>query len=53
MDNTTTSNRPGRTAGTQHPARILRRARTAALASEPRLQLAFDRDTGAYRLAML
>ncbi len=53
MINTTTSNRPGRAAGTQSSTRVLRRAQGAALVSEPRLQLAFDTSTGAYSLAML
>jgi hypothetical protein len=53
MIDTTASDRPGRLAGTQHSARILRRAQGAAVVSEPRLQLAFDRSTGDYCLAML
>jgi len=53
MIDTTNTNRPGRAAGIQNPARILRRAQGAAVVTEPRLQLSFDGSTGAYRLAML
>jgi hypothetical protein len=53
MIDTTSSNRPGRAAGIQTPARVLRRAQGAAVVTEPRLQLAFDGSTGAYCLAML
>jgi hypothetical protein len=35
------------------PARILRRAHGAALLHQPRLQIAFDRTTGDYQLALL
>ena len=52
MNDTTSTYRPGRAAG-QQSARVLRRAKGAALVSEPRLQLAFDRATGDYALAML
>lgn len=50
---TTTTTSTGRARDAQHSPRILRRAQGAALVSEPRLQLAFDRSTGAYALAML
>jgi hypothetical protein len=53
MTTTTTSNRPARAAGALQSPRILRQAQGAAVLSEPRLQLAFDRSTGAYALAML
>lgn len=53
MTDTTATNRPGRASGNQNSARILRRAQGAALATEPRLQLAFDGSTGSYRVAML
>ncbi len=53
MSTTTTSTSPARAAGALQSPRILRRAQGAALVSEPRLQLAFDRSTGIYALAML
>jgi hypothetical protein len=53
MIDTTSPSRPGRSSGSSSPARILRRAQGTAMVNEPRLQLAFDGSTGAYRLAML
>lgn len=51
--NATDTNRNPRGTGIATPARVLRRARGAAVLTQPRLQLAFDQSTGAYSLAML
>ncbi|UDY35927.1 hypothetical protein [Dermatobacter hominis] len=44
---------PTGTAPSAPATRALRRARSAAVVSEPRLQLAFDRRSGEYTLAVL
>jgi len=49
----TTKHVPTGTAANLPTARVLRRARTAAVVSEPRLQLGFDRASGTYTLAVL
>ncbi|MBS1837794.1 MAG: hypothetical protein JST64_08860 [Actinobacteria bacterium] len=41
------------TAAALPTARVLRRARVAAVLNEPRLQLGFDRASGTYTLAVL
>lgn len=49
----TTKQTPNGNAADLPTARVLRRARSAAVVSEPRLQLGFDSDSGTYALAVL